>query len=256
MSIELSELLTRPAEEGEEDDFRRGQLLIESLDQREDVIGDLWEELHGLDLSATVSEAHRRASSRDQKLLLLYRLVKLQQPHRIVELGTGFGVATAHIAMACHRTSRSAQIATVEASAARQAVASEHIGRAGITGITYITGLFDGHLAVLEEADFVFIDGNHYFDPTMRYVDAAIDRGARPLTLALDDVVGYSDEMEAVRERLREDQRFTSKALHDRVLIVTVGRTPLDQFSRPRVLRRVIGGGASSSRRRSQRPEV
>lgn len=220
--------LQRRAATGEElADLAVGRRIVDALDRRTDVVGDLGEELQGLELSDTVAEAHGRASSAADRAHLLYRLIRTQRPRTVAELGTCFGVGAAHIALALARDG-GGSVTTVEGSPGRQAVARSELEAAGITGVTYVTGMFDDRLSVLDGAELVFIDGNHYLEPTSRYVDEAVSRGARSLTIVLDDVADYSAEMDDAWGRLRGDRRFAFSGFASGIGVLTTGKTPLD----------------------------
>ena len=88
-------------------------------------------------------------------------------------------------------------------------IAAETIGIVDAPDVTVRTlvGLFDEHLHVLDGVDFFFLDGNHFAEPTRHYTETAFARGDEDLVVVLDDIAGYSGEMDDVWSTLRSDAR-------------------------------------------------
>ena len=78
----------------------------------------------------------------------------------------------------------------------------------GYDGITTITGNFDHTLEELcsqqDKIDLVYIDGNHRYEPTLRYFRQLLTRITPESVLIFDDI-HWSPEMEAAWEEIRLD---------------------------------------------------
>jgi predicted O-methyltransferase YrrM len=126
---------------------------------------------------------------------LLYRMVRYYQPQQILELGTSLGITTQYMAMA----HPAASVVTIEGASGIAAVAEEKIKTAGITNIQLLQGNFDEILPVvlqkINKPGFVFIDGNHREEPTIRYFEQLAATAHNDTILVFDDI-HWSQEME------------------------------------------------------------
>src|SRR3954468_15344653 len=179
------------------------------LEQSTDQVGDAFEATGHAHL-ASVGERVRSDSSPVSKVGLLFRLVELFAPTRVVEFGSAFGVSGAYI-VAGMQSAGGGGFGQGEAGAGRcrSVIAAETIGIVDAPDVTVRTlvGLFDEHLDVLDGVGFFFLDGNHFAEPTRHYTEAAFARGDEDLVVVLDDIAGYSGEMEDVWSTLRSDAR-------------------------------------------------
>lgn len=140
---------------------------------------------------------------------LLHRIVNYYRLKSILELGTSLGISTAYMAKA----NPCAQIITCEGSDAIAAAAVGNFQKLGIGNTRVVEGNFDETLPVLldhqTKFDLVFVDGNHRYEPTMRYFDwlkAAINPGG---WIIFDDI-HWSEEMEQAWEQIRQDPAVTT----------------------------------------------
>lgn len=205
----LNRLSARPMNPGEKAIVDACERVRAELLGRHELVGDAWEAV-GKPSHEEISKVTLAVSSSPTKGLLLYRLVRLLRPRSIVEFGTGVGTSANYLCYGL-RDNGFGVLHTVEASASRSAVAvaalQEHIGR-----LDPHVGVFDDKLDLLDGADLFFLDGNHYGEPTHRYVTEAIERMASRAVLLLDDVVGYTPDMDAAWQALRSDPRFVRAA--------------------------------------------
>ena len=139
---------------------------------------------------------------------LLYRMVKYYEPKTIAELGTSFGITTAYLA-AGHST---AQVYTLEGSAAIAAVAHQKFGILKIKNIILLQGSFEKTLPLLfgetNSIDFVFIDGNHREAPTIEYFNRFL-RIANQHTIFVFDDIHWSRGMEAAWITIKKHELVT-----------------------------------------------
>jgi predicted O-methyltransferase YrrM len=134
---------------------------------------------------------------------LLYRLAKHYQPQTIVELGTSLGLTTAYLSDACPDS----KIITIEGSSAITAKARANFKKLGINNIQSLQGDFDNVLpGVLEKEsiiDLAYIDGNHRYEPTMRYFNQFLNKTNDASILVFDDI-HWSDEMERAWSEIKD----------------------------------------------------
>jgi len=203
----LRRLATAPPAPDEATDLERCAALRDELLARGDEVGDVFEALGGTTVVRVGAEA-AGASVPAVEAVLLYRLVRLLRPRRVVELGSAFGVSGAHLASAL-AAEGCGELVTIEGSPSRHEIAAETIERAAAGVTTALCGFFEDHLDALGGAGLVFVDGNHQVEPTLGYVDEVVARAARPCALVLDDV-DWSPEFARMWRSLRRDGRFTA----------------------------------------------
>jgi predicted O-methyltransferase YrrM len=119
---------------------------------------------------------------------LLYRLVKYFQPGTILELGTSLGLSTAYMASARPE----AKVITIEGCPNISAIAQENFDNSGIKNVKLVTGEFDRVLPEvltgIDKPDFVFIDGNHRKEPTIRYFEMCLEKAHNDSVFIFDDI--------------------------------------------------------------------
>ncbi len=166
-------------------------------------------ELAVLDLGAGLS-GNRKIKHIAQRSLkppkyaqLLFRMVNYYQPASVIELGTSLGITTAYLAAA--NTSR--QVYTLEGAPGIAALAQKNFERLRLSNIQQITGNFDDTLAPLldgiEKAGFVFIDGNHRKEPTLRYFQQLLPYVDDQSILVFDDIHWSAEMEDAWKELIR-----------------------------------------------------
>ncbi|HVW95603.1 MAG TPA: class I SAM-dependent methyltransferase [Mucilaginibacter sp.] len=138
---------------------------------------------------------------------LLYRLVYDQQPQNIIELGTCLGTTTAYL----QKAAPEADVYTLEGCPETAAVAAQTFKAAGISP-TLITGNFDdtlpGVISGLENLDFVFVDGNHQKDATLKYFEWCLSRVHEGTLLIFDDIY-WSEGMKEAWAQIKKHPQVT-----------------------------------------------
>jgi predicted O-methyltransferase YrrM len=140
---------------------------------------------------------------------LLYRLVNYFQPKQILELGTSLGITTAYLAKA----NKAATVTTMEGSTAVAEVAKQQFDALQLRNIKIVTDNFDETLQpVIDNADqsfdFVFIDGNHRKEPTLRYFEQLLAKTDNDTVFVFDDI-HWSKEMEEAWELIKQHSSVT-----------------------------------------------
>lgn len=140
----------------------------------------------------------------------LFRLIRESRPQVCLELGTGAGISAAYQAAALELNGRGS-LFTVEAASSRAELACEVLRELRLeTRAHVITGRFadvlPGVLHANRLIDFVYVDGDHSGEATVRYFEVVAPSLARSAIVVFDDIA-YSDDMAAAWERIRRDQR-------------------------------------------------
>lgn len=130
---------------------------------------------------------------------LLYNLISEYKPDSMIELGTSLGIGTLYMALA----NPSGNVFTIEGSPEKASLASSILNKS-VSNIEVITGSFDEQLTkILEKVgktDFVFIDGNHKKESTLRYFEEILTYSHANTILVFDDINWSPGMMEAWEE--------------------------------------------------------
>ncbi|MBC6990410.1 O-methyltransferase [Hymenobacter sp. BT491] len=135
---------------------------------------------------------------------LLFRLVNHFQPHTILELGTSLGLTTAYLASPCLW----AQTVTFEGCPNTAAVARQTFNKLKLNNVQLVEGNLDDTLAPALAAlpgpvDFAFFDGNHRYEPTVRYFEQCLTRRTDDSVFVFDDI-HWSSEMERAWQTIKQ----------------------------------------------------
>jgi len=135
---------------------------------------------------------------------LLFRIVDHYSPAAILELGTSLGITTAYLASA----KAASKVVTMEGSKEIAGVAKNNFKKLNLLNIQLVEGNFDECLpAIVEKAgriDLAFIDGNHRYEPTVRYYRQLVPAVHEYSVLIFDDI-HWSKEMEQAWEEIKQD---------------------------------------------------
>ena len=150
-----------------------------------------------------VADIARTAAKPPQLAQLLFRLVNHFQPAMVLELGTSLGLTTAYLAAADSRH----RVVTFEGCPNVATVAAETFAGLGLGNVRVIVGNLDHTLAptlaaLPGPADFVFFDGNHRYEPTLRYFAQCLAHRTDASVFVLDDI-HWSAEMEQAWETIK-----------------------------------------------------
>jgi len=143
-------------------------------------------------------------SSKDGKIL--FNLAIHQQASTILELGTSLGIGTSYLASA----SSSSQVHTIEGDPASAYIAQRNFDLLGFKHIELHEGAFDDILPQLLPAiapiDLVYIDGDHTYMGTLKYVNLLKNHMSTEGVMVLDDIY-WSKEMERAWSEIIMDEQ-------------------------------------------------
>jgi predicted O-methyltransferase YrrM len=127
----------------------------------------------------------------------------------IVELGTCLGITTLYL----HAAAPNAKVYTLEGCPQTAGVAKDVFGKAGVKDINVITGNFDdtlpGVIAGLDKLDFVYIDGNHQRDATLKYFEWCLPKVHEDTMLIFDDIY-WSEGMKQAWAQIKSHPDVTA----------------------------------------------
>lgn len=133
---------------------------------------------------------------------LLYRMVQYYKSSAILELGTSLGITTSYLALA----NPLAKIMTIEGSPSIASIAKRNFNSLSIENTKIVEGNFDSVLSQVinnfSSIDFIFIDGNHREEPTIRYFNKIIGKTKKNSIVVLDDI-HWSKEMEGAWQTIK-----------------------------------------------------
>ncbi|HEY4327413.1 MAG TPA: class I SAM-dependent methyltransferase [Mucilaginibacter sp.] len=139
---------------------------------------------------------------------LLYRLAADLKPQNIIELGTCLGITTVYLQKAAPQ----ANIYTLEGCPQTAGIAQETFEKSGTNKIELITGNFDDTLPSvinkLDKLDFVFIDGNHQKDATLKYFEWCLPKVHENTILIFDDIY-WSEGMKEAWNKIKAHPKVT-----------------------------------------------
>lgn len=156
----------------------------------------------GQQVSRTISHYARTSSMLDFQANLLYRLVAYLKPNSILELGTNIGKSGAYMANA----NRHSQILTIDANEGLKSLAAKHFEQLGLVNIQCSAQTFEAFFNVNDDAfDFIFLDGNHHYEPTMAYFKSLKTRVKSGGALVFHDIY-YNNGMKKAWAEIKKDQ--------------------------------------------------
>ncbi|MBH8558415.1 O-methyltransferase [Hymenobacter negativus] len=150
-----------------------------------------------------VADIARTAAKPPHLAQLLFRLVNYFRPTTILELGTSLGLTTAYLAAADSRH----HVTTFEGCPNVASVARETFSALNINNVRIVEGNIDDTLAptlatLPAPVDFAFFDGNHRYEPTLRYFEQCLAHRTDKSVFVFDDI-HWSEEMERAWDAIK-----------------------------------------------------
>jgi len=138
---------------------------------------------------------------------LLFRLAKHFQPPTMIELGASLGIGTLYQSLG----NPTKKLTTFEGCPNAAAIARQQFLKANIYA-KIIEGNFDDtlpiYLSSIEKLDWVFVDGNHRKEPTVRYFNQCLEKCHTDSVLLFDDIY-WSKEMAEAWETIKQHPRVS-----------------------------------------------
>ncbi len=142
-----------------------------------------------------VSAIAKNAGTTLKKQELLFRLVRYFKPEHILELGTSLGLGTSPLAIA----NSSSKITTIEGCPNTSKMTQGFFEVFELNNIQLINETFEDFFKASSSVkyDFVFIDGNHNKEHTLRYFEFLLEKISNHSILIFDDIHWNAEMTEA-----------------------------------------------------------
>ena len=131
---------------------------------------------------------------------LISRLLNHFRPTQILELGTSLGITTAYLAL----PHKMGDVITLEGCPETAKIAQQNFNSLGIKNIELICGEFEQSLpfalSKTNTLEFVYFDGNHQKESTLRYFKACLPQHTETSVFVFDDIHWSREMSEAWRE--------------------------------------------------------
>lgn len=154
----------------------------------------------GLKKERKISYIARTSAKSPKYAQLLFRLLNRFKPKVVFDLGTSLGITTSYLA----KGNQEAQVYTFEGCPAIAAEAKANFHKLKIQNVQQAIGNLDEtlpqQLKAVSQLDFVFFDGNHRYEPTMRYFEACLEKHHEDSVFVLDDIYWSADMTRAWQE--------------------------------------------------------
>jgi predicted O-methyltransferase YrrM len=141
-----------------------------------------------------------KSSQEWEQQQIMYNLCLIHRPDFVLELGMNLGISTSYYAAALKSLGMKGIIHTIDASPYKIKHAKEMHLKLGLDNIKYTTGLFYDILSKILDTspiiDMAFIDGQHEYEPTIKFFHEISGKSRSGTVLIFDDISGYSMEMD------------------------------------------------------------
>jgi len=158
-----------------------------------------------VETSVSVSLYARRSAMPNFQVALLHRLVHFLKPTSVLELGSNLGKSLAAMAS----VDNSISITGVEGNSDVADFANHSLEKLQLANAKVYCAAFDQFLSEGNETyDLIFLDGDHHYDPTMRYFKAIKERLNVGGVIVLHDLY-YSKGMKRAWAEIKKDRNVT-----------------------------------------------
>ncbi|MCY7409788.1 MAG: class I SAM-dependent methyltransferase [Chitinophagales bacterium] len=163
-----------------------------------------------------VSSADRRrirsivkhAATKPAFAQLLFRMGVHYESKKILELGTSLGITTLYLSS----ISKEAKVISIEGDATLAAAAKNVFDSMEQKNITLLQGSFEEHihpaLKILQQVDFVYVDGNHRKEATLNYFKTILEFTHEKSILVFGDIY-WSEEMKLAWKEIKAHPQVT-----------------------------------------------
>lgn len=138
----------------------------------------------------------------------LYRLLNKFAPNTVVELGTSIGLTSLYLSKANTKST----VYTIEGCPNLHQFSNNLFTEHEVKNIQSINGNFNVEfpklLSQINTIDFLYIDGNHAYEPTMNYFKLALEKKNTTSIFVFDDIY-WSDEMQQAWKEICKHSEVT-----------------------------------------------
>ncbi len=143
----------------------------------------------------SIKQIVRHGIAPQKQAEFLYRFINFLNPKTVVELGTSVGLTSMYLAKAAPK----ARIYTLEGCENLTRFSTQLFKANHVKNIISITGNFNDTLpnllSSLATVDVLYIDGNHSYEPTIRYFELALQKKNERTVFVFDDI-NWSEGMQ------------------------------------------------------------
>lgn len=163
------------------------------------------------DYQKKLSDVVSSAAKKSKYAKLLYRIIAFYQPQICIELGTNVGLSSLYQALALRDD---AYLHTIEGSKSLADIAQFNIEKLNLQHKVQVHhATFDERFpAILEHVqrfDYIFIDGNHQEEATLKYFEQSLPYCHNNSILIFDDI-NWSTGMQSAWMRIKEHEQVTT----------------------------------------------
>ncbi len=163
---------------------------------------DLGKDAH---TEVSVAQYARTAAIIDVQAALLHRFVHRSQPKKVLELGTNLGKSLACMASGAP----SAECIGVEGNHGLAAYAQKAMSALGLDNARVVNASFEAYLSSDQGGyDVVFVDGDHRYEPTLRYFELVKSKMNGGGAIIFHDIY-WSPGMKRAWAEIKKDRNVT-----------------------------------------------
>lgn len=156
----------------------------------------------------SVADIARSALKPADQAQQLFRLARYFDAHRVLELGTSFGITTLYLALGAE----DGTVHTIEGCPQTLRIAQHHFDQLKQRNIHAVLGSFRNKLPEtlhkMGTVDLAFIDGHHAKEPTLEYFEQVLPKAHNGTVFVFDDI-HWSRGMEQAWEAIKAHPRVT-----------------------------------------------
>lgn len=159
----------------------------------------------------SISKLASKAAKRAKYCKLLYRIIAEYQPQICVELGTNLGVSAMYQALALPENG---YLHTLEGSSSLAEIAKHNLNKIELHEKVQVhNATFDERLPKIldhtKRIDYLFIDGNHQEEATLRYLEMCLPFCHNNTIVVFDDI-NWSTGMQSAWLQIKEHPKVTA----------------------------------------------
>lgn len=149
-------------------------------------------------LKTTIKNLTKKVQSSPKKAQILFKLINFYDSKSILEIGTSLGLTTAYLSNA----NKNSSVTTIEGDPNLYLLAKKNFQKLSLKNITIHNGDFDILLPKIfkNKFDFIFFDGNHSKEATLKYFNWALDNYNEEAIFVFDDIYWSNGMKEAWME--------------------------------------------------------